>query len=208
MSEGLTCARQKPPPIPRVEGSRHAPNLLSPGAEVAGPARGPTGRDPAGRKEALRRPAKGHSGSANLTPGRPPAVGLRHKPHRPALRVSYEHRGPSRCRPAPPARPRPRRARTPTRAGAPSCPPPGCTAAPAACRRPKPRPRRYPRLPSGAAGPPGSPWPACGGRNAARTRAASAATHLRPANGVRRGPKDLDMRRRAARSGHIGADRG
>lgn len=94
MSGGLTCARQKPPPIPRVEGSCHAPNLLSPGAEAAGPARGVTGRDPAGKKEALRRPAKGHSGSANLTPVRPPAVGLRHKLHRPALRVSYEHRGP------------------------------------------------------------------------------------------------------------------
>lgn len=105
---------------------------------------------------------------------------------------------PSRATPRRAARPpRPRRARTPTRSGAPRRSPHGCTAAPAACPRPRPCPHRCPRYPSSADEPLGSPWHAWGKRyNSAPYEGGKLGDIALAGNGVRRGTKDLDMRRK------------
>ena len=134
--------------------------------------------------------------------GRTPDVtrpGRAEGPAEEAARLDPRRPGrPSRTTPRRAARPpRPRRARTPTRSGAPRRSLHGCTAAPAACPRPRPYPRRCPRSPSGADEPLGSPWHAWKKRyNSAPYEGGKRGDIALAGNGVRRGTKDLDMRRK------------
>lgn len=90
----------------------------------------------------------GHPGTLTR-PGRAqgPACRSRDPPARKLFWAKPTGRGATLQGAAPAARPRPRRARTPTPAVAPRCPPPGCSAAPAACPRPSLCPRHCSRFP-------------------------------------------------------------